>query len=170
MAWKPALGEPFPLPRCLMTLMIVLCQYFLEWRDMWTPLSPFARIFLILLVLLGIYEFYFASFVLLRLRSLRTESVEDALRKALTTLDHRSSNLGQFVLTMFFLFGFVFFVQMQNAFWTPESNRPVSLMVLENFRTVFHFATLMFFSFLVLQCVQWFVSARIRAALRRFPA
>jgi len=164
---RVGLPELFPSYWCLIAVMVVLCQYFPGWHEVWLSLSPFARTFLLLLMLVGVYALYFTTFVLLRLRSFRIQPACESLRNSLTKLDHRSTNLGQIILAMFYLFGFVFFVQMQNAFWTPDNNRPVGLMVLENFRTDFRFAALMFFAFLILQCVQWFISARICAALRR---
>jgi hypothetical protein len=71
-----------------------------------------------------------------------------------------------------FLFGFVAFVQLQNAFWTPDNNRSVGLMILENFRDVFRIGAFVLFIFLMLHLVQWFVSSWIRKALfaARTPA
>jgi hypothetical protein len=148
--------------------MIVFGQYFPKWHDAWDPLSPVARIFVALLILLAVYELYFASLVSLRLHSLQKEPPAESLTRVLMNLHHRSINVGQMITVMFYFFGFIFFVQIQNAYWTPESNRPVGAMVLENFRSEFRFAVLMFFVFFILQCVQWIISARIRAALRRF--
>jgi hypothetical protein len=137
------------------------------WSSVWYSLSLFARLFVLLLGLIAVRTVYFALVVLVRLRSLRTVENENSLRKSLALLIHRSANLRQTILAMFYLFGLTFFLQIQNAFWTPDNNRPVGLMVLENFRVDFRFAAGIFFAFLVLHSFQWFVSARIRTAALR---
>jgi hypothetical protein len=137
------------------------------WYGMWPYLPPFARLFLILLFLLAIYTAYVASIVLVRLRSLRTVQNDDSFRKCLAVLSHRAANLRQTIVAISYLFGLTFFLLVQTAFWTPDNNRPVGLMVLENFRFDFRFAADIFLVLLALHAVQWFVSSRIcKAALR----
>jgi|HubBroStandDraft_4_1064222.scaffolds.fasta_scaffold373789_1 hypothetical protein len=137
------------------------------WYGMWPYLPPFARLFLILLFLLVVYTVYVASVVLVRLRSLRTVQNDDFCRKCSAVLSHRAANLRQTIIAMSYLFGLTFFLLIQTAFWTPDNNRPVGLMVLENFKFDFRFAADVFLVFLALHAVQWFVSSRIcKAALR----
>jgi len=66
------------------------------------------------------------------------------------------------ITAMFYLFGLAFFTQIQGAYWTPENNRPVGLMVSENFSVDFSFAAVISLVFLMLHSVPWFVSNRIR--------
>jgi hypothetical protein len=47
-----------------------------------------------------------------------------------------------------------FFTQIQGADWTPENNRPVGLMVLENFSVDFSFAAVISLVFLIVHSVQ----------------
>jgi len=137
------------------------------WYGMWPYLPPFARLFLILLFLLVVYTVCVASVVLVRLSSLRTVQNDDLFRKRLAVLSHRAANLRQTIVAMSYLFGLTFFLLIQTAFWTPDNNRPVGLMVLENFKFDFRFAADGFLVFLALHAVQWFVSSRIcKAALR----
>jgi hypothetical protein len=137
------------------------------WYGMWPYLPPLARLFLILFFLLAVYTAYVASIVLVRLRSLRTVQNDDSFRKCLAVLSHRAANLRQTIVAMSYLFGLTFFLLIQTAFWTPDNNRPVGLMVLENFKFDFRFAADVFLVFLALHGVQWFVSSRIcKAALR----
>ena len=150
-----------------MTVLIELCQYFPEWSSVWQPRSPLVRLYLLLLLLVCIYTTYFASFALMRLRSLRIARADNSLQNTLARLNNRSANLRQIITAMSYLFGIIFFLQIQNAFWTPENGRPVGPMVLENFRDDFRFAAAIFLVFLVLHSVQWFVSSRIRRATVR---
>jgi hypothetical protein len=152
---------------CLITMLASLFPCDQIWSDVLYSLSPFAKFFLLLLVLVAIYTVYFTSFALLRLRSLRAVQDGQSLRKSLALLEHRSGNLRQMIVAMAYFFGLTFFLQLQNAFWTPDNNRPVGLMILENFRVYFHFAAQVFFAFLILHSIQWFVSSRIRAAALR---
>lgn len=138
-----------------------------EWSLVWDSLSHFAWIFLILLGLVGVYTVYFASVVLVRLRSLRTLQNGDSIRGTLALLKHRSANLGQVILAVAYFWGFTFFFQIQGAFYTPDNNRPVGPMVFSNMRIDFSFAAAVFLFFLVLHSVQWFVSGRIGTAARR---
>jgi hypothetical protein len=152
---------------CLMAMLTELCQYFPEWSSVWQQLSSLLRFFSLLLLLVCAYTTYFASVALMRLRSLRTMRTDNSLQNTLGLLNHRSANLRGIITATSYLFGLTFFLQIQNAFWTPENSRPVGLMVLENFRDDFRFAAAVFVVFLVLHSVQWFVSTRIRTATGR---
>ena len=150
-----------------MTVLSALCQYFPDWSSLWPQLSPLLKFFLLLLLLVCGYTTYFASVALTRLRSLGTERTSDSLQNTLALLNYRSANLRQIITGTSYLFALIFFIQIQNAFWTPENSSPVGLMVLENFREDFRLAAAVLLVFLVLHSVQWFVSARIHAATVR---
>lgn len=140
-------------------------------RYAWTRnyLSHFTEVFLALLAILAIYEVYFACVVLKRLRFLRTIHDKDSLRQNLAWLNHRSANLQQMILAMSYFFGVTFFIQIGSAYFTPESNRPVGLMVLENLNIYFAFAAVVFLVLLVFHLVQWFLSVRIHKAAFQMP-
>lgn len=141
------------------------------WRYMLYSFSLFEKFFLLLLVLVTVYALYFTSFALLRLRALRAVQDGQSLRRSLARLEHRSANLRNMIVAMAYFFGLTFFLEIQNAYWTPESKtRGVGLMVLENFMFYFHLAAIIFFVFLILHLVQWFVSSRIRSAVLRLDA
>jgi hypothetical protein len=136
--------------------MIGFGRYFPEFSA-WYSLSFLAKAFLLLLLLIVIYQLYFALFVLLRLRSL-------------LILEYRIKGLRQMTGTIGYLFGLVFFIQIQNAFWTPDNNQSVGLMIFENFRDDFRLAAFVFLGLLTLHCIQWFVSQRILVALLRLDS
>jgi hypothetical protein len=138
-----------------------------EWSSVWNSIGHFTLIFLILLGLVGVYTVYFASAVLVRLRSLRTLWDDKSSRETLAVLKNRSKNLGQVIVAMGYFWGFTFCFQIEGAFYTPDSNRPVGPMVFSNMRIDFTFAAGVFLVFLVLHSVQWFASGRIRAAALR---
>jgi hypothetical protein len=67
------------------------------------------------------------------------------------------------IRAMSYLFGFTFFHQIERAYFTPESTRPVgSSMVLERLKVYFTFAAAVYLMVFILHLVQWFVSARIQ--------
>jgi hypothetical protein len=138
-----------------------------EWSSVWNSIGHFTLIFLILLGLVGVYTVYFASAVLVRLRSLRTLWDDKSSRETLAVLKNRSANLGQVIVAMGYFWGFTFCFQIEGAFYRPDSNRPVGPMVFSNMRIDFTFAAAVFLVFLVLHSVQWFASGRIRAAALR---
>lgn len=161
-----AYTEPTTIAWCLTSMLIRDSQYFPEWSSVWQPLSPLFRFFLLLLLLVCVYTTYFASFAIMRLRSLRrTVRADNSLQNALARLNCRSADLRQIITATSYLFGLSFFLQIQNAYWTPENNRPVGPMVLGNFRDDFRLAAAIFLAFLVLHSVQWLLSSRIRRAI-----
>jgi|SRR5579862_1087787 len=151
-----------------MTMLIELLRYDGSWTSVsYSSLSPAVKVFLLLLALLTGYTLYVALVALVGLRSLRSNQNDNSLRSSIALLTHRTANLRQSIVAMVYLFVVVFFMHIQNAYWTPENNRPVGLMVLENFRVYFSFGAFIFLAFLALHSVQWFVSARIRKATLR---
>ncbi|HXN98182.1 MAG TPA: hypothetical protein VN881_03865 [Candidatus Acidoferrales bacterium] len=135
-----------------------------EWDRVWNSLGHFSQIFVFALGFLGVYTLCFGAFVKVRLRSLRKVHDDNPVPQSLARLKYRSANLQQLTLAMFYCFGFTFWFQIQAAFFTPENNRPVGLMVLENFSIYFSFAAFISLVFLALHLVQWFVSGSIRRA------
>ncbi len=139
-------------------------------REAWSRnyFNHLTEVFLVCLVIFGVYEVYFASLVLTRLRLLRKLTDNDALRRNVTELQLKSSNAQQMLLALFYFFGLTLFVQLGQAYFTPESKNPVGLMVLENLWVYFSFAAVVFLVFLVYHSVQWFVYLRLCKVMRSF--
>jgi len=133
-------------------------------------LSTLQLLFCLILALVFVYTVFLATVILARLRSLRTVQNDNSSRKSLSLLNHRSANLRQMIVAVFYLFGLMSFLQLQIAFWTPESGRPAAIIVLEYFREYFRFSAVVFLVFLSIHLVQWFVSYRIRTAELRLDA
>lgn len=128
-------------------------------------LSHSTQLFLVVLIILGIYEVYLASTVLIGLRAPQTPQDTNSLSRNLALFKRRSANLQQVILAMSYLFGFTFFHQIERAYFTPESTRPVgSSMVLERLKVYFTFGAAVYLMFFILHLVQWLVSARIQKA------
>ena len=104
-----------------MTVTMEQAQF--DWFGVWNSAGPAGQIFLFLLMLVGLYAVYFAAFACLRLRTLRPIRDADAVRKALASLNHRSANLRQLVVAMFFLFGFFYLLQIRSVYATPDTTR-----------------------------------------------
>jgi hypothetical protein len=134
-------------------------------------LSTLQLLFCLILAVVSIYSLLSATVILLRLSSLANRSkVEDvsSIQRSLAALHARSANLHQLMGATFYLFGFVFFLTIPFAFITLDSSKvPGWTSILQNLGFYFAFSANVFFVFLVLHSVQWFVSARVRAAALR---
>src|SRR5439155_8913193 len=106
-------------------------------------LSTLALVFCLILALVVLYTLFSATLIVMRLRSLRTIQNDNFLRKTLALLNHRSPNLRQIIVAVFYLLGLTLFLQIQNTYWTPETRRPLGPMKLENFRGYFRFGVAM---------------------------
>ena len=139
--------------------------------SIWLYLPLLLKLFFLVLALVSFYTLFSAAVTMVRLRSLsdkRHVEDESSLHRSLATLDARSSNLRQLVGATFFLFGFVFFLKLPLIFVTPESRSiSVGVLVFDNLQRFFAFAYNAFFVFLVLHCIQWFVSDRVHATAIR---
>ena len=141
--------------------------------SLWSILKTFSTLkllFCLILTLVVIYTLFSSTFIVLRLRSLRAIQDGISLRKSFVLLKHRSTNLRQLIVAVSYLFGLVFFLQIQFAFLTTENGRPIDLMVFDNFRAEFRFAAVIFLVFFLIHSVQWFVSFRIRKAMLQLDA
>jgi hypothetical protein len=138
-------------------------------RYAWTRnyLSHPTQLFLVVLIIVGIYEVYLVSAVLIGLRIPGPTHDTNSLAQNLARFRDRSTNLKQAILAMSYLFGVTFFIQIDKAYFTPESNRPVGIMVLENLKVYFAFAAAVYLILFVFHLVQWFISAWIQKAAAR---
>jgi hypothetical protein len=146
---------------------------YLIW-SIWGPLPILLKLFFLILVPISLYTLISAGLILVRLRALvkRQKVGEIApVHRSLVALRVRSSNLRQLICATFFLFGFVLFLALPLAFIVlGDSKTPTFTYVVENFSIFFAFASNVFFVFLVLHCVQWFVSGRVHACALRLSA
>jgi hypothetical protein len=140
----------------------------------WLELPMLVKAFCLVLFLVGIYTLYSASTIMVRLRSLTgqpTTGDTPLFQHSLAALQCRSANLRQLLSAIFYLFGLVFLLASP---WTTmflgDDRVPVIDLILRNFFDYLAFAADVFSVFLVLQCVQWFVSSRINACALRFRA
>ncbi|HMI53407.1 MAG TPA: hypothetical protein VK525_17975 [Candidatus Saccharimonadales bacterium] len=142
--------------------------YFL-WA-IWDELPSIHKLYFAILAGVTIYSFFSLSVVLVRIRSLKRQRQSGdlvALQRSMFALRDRTADVPHLLAAMVHLFGVVFFVGLRGAFWTPENNRPVAMLVLENFFIFFAFAANAFVIFLVLHLLQWFVSGRLKAFVLR---
>jgi len=134
-------------------------------------LSTLQLLFCLFLTVVSIYSLLSAIVILVRLRSLTNRSkIEDlsSIQRSLIALHNRSANLRQLIGAAFYLFGFIFFLTLPFAFITLDTSKaPGWTSIFGNLGFTFAFAANVFFVFFVLHCVQWFVSARVRASALR---
>ena len=142
--------------------------------EIFKSLSTLQLLFCLILTVASIYSLLSATVILVRLRSLANRSkVEDvsSIQRSLDALHARSANLHQLIGATFYLFGFILFLTLPFAFITLDSSKvPGWTSIFQNLGFYFAFSANVFFVFLVLHSVQWFVSARVRAAALRFNA
>jgi len=85
-------------------------------------------------------------------------------KSAQAGLQNRLTNLRQLGFFTFFLFGLCF---LQQLVWAStvfgDSNRLPYDIIMEQLGYTIEYATDVFFVFLVLHCIQWFVSVRLQA-------
>jgi hypothetical protein len=150
--------------------MFMFNSHYTFWEIL-KSLSTMQMLFCLILALVGMYTLFSATVILVRLRSVANRSkVEDipSIQRSLTVLQARSANLHQLIGATFYLFGFIFFLTLPWACITLGDGKvPGWTSIFGNLGFNFAFAANIFFVFLVLHSVQWFVSARVRAAALR---
>lgn len=130
------------------------------------PISP--KLFFLVLCLVSIYTLISALVTMIRLLSNQLQAEDSpSLQRSLAALQGRSTNLHQLLGATFYLFGFVFFLALPFATITMDSKISVDILILRNFLMYCAFAANVFFIFLVLHSVQWFVSGRVQASVKR---
>ena len=139
--------------------------------SIWRELSTLYRLFVLILVAVSIYSLISASVVFNRIHTLRNRHKEQSpasVRQNLAAISQRCVNLRQVLTATFYLFGFLFFVGLQNAFIVVGDGTgfPADRIV-GNFALHFAYATNIFLVFLVLHLVQWVASSRVQACATR---
>jgi hypothetical protein len=143
-------------------------------RDIWLSLPAFPRLFLVILVIVSFYALYSATFILIRLGSMsKRPAIESAgtRTQALASVLQRAANLRQLITATFYLFAFVFFLDLPLMFITMgDGKMSVLTLIVENLRVYAAFAADVSFVFIVLHSAQWFVSTRIRSSKSRLTS
>jgi hypothetical protein len=133
--------------------------------SIWIYLPALARLFVVVLSMIALYSLFSAVLIVVRLRSLTTASraMDDSKRKTeFAALERRAANLRQLLGLAVCLFGFAYFVGMQMAYMQiVNSSMPTGYLILWDFYRYFVLGANAFVVFLVLHCVQWFVSSRV---------
>jgi hypothetical protein len=136
---------------------------------MWSllpELSMLYRLFVLILGAVSIYILFSATIIIKRLHTLANPHKENsgAIQSKLVPLYTRCANLKQTLAATFYLFGFVFFLGLQNAPITIGEGSAIPMFgILGNFVLYFIFAANVFLVFLVLHLVQWLVSSRLNS-------
>jgi hypothetical protein len=138
--------------------------------SIWGELPILPKLFFLALCLVSIYTIFSAVVTMIRLRLLSNQlQAEDgpSLQRSLAALQGRSVNVRQLLGATLYFFWFVFFLTLPLATITMGSKISVGILILRNFLMYFSFAANVFFIFLVLHSVQWFVSGRVQASVKR---
>ena len=133
--------------------------------SIWPEIGLVAKLCILIPLLVGFYTLSSTSFIFVRLRSLaksRQPDNPEALSPVVARLVTKSNNLRNLLVATFYLFGFMLFTSFPNVFVTMESADPIT-EIMHNLNAHFAVAAKGFLIFLVLHCVQWFVSCRVRA-------
>lgn len=141
--------------------------------SIWPALSILNRLFVVILVAVSIYSLITAIVVMKELRAIakrcKSTGAPDPLRPDFRPLHARCTNLRQILGATFYLFGFLFFIGLQNAFITVGDGPQLPFVeVLNNFVVHFVLAANVFLAFLILHLAQWLVSNRVETRSRRF--
>ena len=92
------------------------------------------------------------------------KEISGAIQPILVRLHSRCANLRQILVATFYLFGFLFFIGLQDAPITLGDGPSFPMVqVLGSFVFHFVFAANIFLVFLVLHVLQWMISMRLQA-------
>lgn len=130
------------------------------------------RLFVLILTAVAIYLLISAIIVMKGLQTItsryKSKEATDDFQPNFGALRARCTNFRQILGATFFLFGFVFFIGLQNAPITIGDGPQLPILeVLNNFAFDFTFAANVFLIFLVLHLVQWLLSNRLQAGTQR---
>lgn len=109
----------------------------------------------------GLYALFVVASVVRRV--LMSNQRNDPPERSLCRLQAQIANLRQVIDGLFFTFGAVFFWTLPNAFITiGDGTGPQINEYVENFRFHFVYAANVFSALLLLHCIQWGLSRRVR--------
>jgi hypothetical protein len=118
--------------------------------SIWRDLSPIYKSFFLGLSTLLVYSLFLAAATLTR-------------RSDLALTKKRAATLQQVVRTVFYLFGFLLFFELQFAYQTlgARTHSDETFQITAVFLVHFAFAANVFFVFLILHLIEWFVSHQV---------
>ena len=125
------------------------------------------RIFVLVLGFVTIYSLVSAMIIIMPLELSRRRDNSGSINPSLASLHARCISLRQILGAMFYFFGFLFFVGLQNAQHTLGLGKIPLGEILGNFMLQFVFAANVFFVFLGLHLLQWITCSRVRAYVAR---
>lgn len=132
--------------------------------SIWRDLSLLERLYCLILSGVSVYCLCLAFLAALR-NGTSPRKADEALRISSGSLRARCLNLERILGGMFYLFGIVLFIGLENVGKTLDGG-PVSwgMQVLGNFILQCAFAANIFVVFLILHCVQWCTFKRLDAS------
>ena len=131
----------------------------------WSELGYLYRAFCLVVSVACVYTLVYGGMVLFRLRSINRDHEDtSSLRRSLAAYQDRLRNVRQLVAFMLYLLGFVFFLELPSDL-NGGSIHMVAILGALDINCAF--AAYIFFVLLIVHSVQWFVSARIHATLRK---
>ena len=136
----------------------------------WRGLSTMNRALILILGAVLAYFVFSTIRTMLQLRAVwnRPDQDTETARNAIGALATRFARLRQVIGVMFYLFGLVLFLGMENiTYYLGGSNTPGGVYILDNFLLLCAFAANGFFIILVLHCIQWAGSAVLDSFSRR---
>lgn len=134
--------------------------------SLWPELSLLYRLFVLILAAVSAYMLFSATIIIKRLRAFPSPHKEilGSIQPNLVSLHDRCANLRQILVATFYLFGFLFFIGLQNAPITlGDGHSFLMVQVLGSFVFHFVFAANVFLILLVLHVLQWTISMRLQA-------
>jgi hypothetical protein len=143
----------------LIGVKTLVYESFAIW-SIWSQLSILYRLYWFLLSLVSLYTLFSAASIVRRfpISNHRSNSPSSSGIR----FEARITNVRQLIAAMFFAFGALFFWELPWAFNTLEHSSSLPLnSIMGAFVLHFAFAANVFFVFLLLHCVQWFVSRRV---------
>jgi len=130
----------------------------------WPFLSWLERLLFIALTVLGVYVFFSVIITVLRVRKSGAMGNGDSIgaQQILSALRKRSSRVDKLITTAFYLFGWVLFLGLQNAYFIIDNSKATAeWIILRSFEPHLAFAANAFFVLLVLHIAGWFISIRV---------
>jgi hypothetical protein len=130
----------------------------------WPYLTWLERLLFIALIVLGIYVLFSVAVTVFRVRKGGAAGNGDSsdAQKILAALRKRSTGVDKLITTGFYLFGWVLFLGLQNAYFIIDNSKATAeWIILRSFEPHLAFAANAFFVLLMLHIAGWFISARV---------
>jgi len=133
----------------------------------WKELFLLPKLSFLSVFVLCVYSLWTAVVAIMQARNFAGASLEVEIaagRRAMIALGDRCAKLQKLKGALFYIFGFVLFLDLQWAFITIDrSTALVAWLIMDNFQIVFVFGANVFFLFAVIHLALWFTSSRVDA-------